>query len=114
MSYSSGMLDKRIDILNRTAADDGDFGLDSGGVTWEKTCSAWASVSFVKGVRAMREGALDAYGVVMVRMRYNDKVNPRSRIVFEGDTYTIQPETFHREHRDNTIQFNAQVLVNPD
>lgn len=44
------MLDKRIDILNRTAADDGDFGLDSGGVTWEKTCSAWASVSFVKGV----------------------------------------------------------------
>lgn len=51
------MLNKRVEILNRTQAEDGDFGLDSGGVTWEKTAEDWAAVDFVKGIRAMREGA---------------------------------------------------------
>ena len=112
--YSSGMLNKRIEILNRTQAEDGDFGLDSGGVTWEKTAEDWAAVDFVKGIRAMREGALDAYGVVLVRMRYTGKVNKRSRIVYDGETYVILPETFHADFQNNTLQFNAQILVNPE
>ena len=41
------MLNKRVEILNRTQAEEGDFGLDSGGVTWEKTAEDWAAVDFV-------------------------------------------------------------------
>ena len=44
----------------------GRFGLDSAGVEWEDAGTVWAAVDFVKGVQAMREGAIDVYGVVMV------------------------------------------------
>lgn len=47
-------------------------------------------------------------------MRYTDKVNKRSRIVYDNETYVILPETFHADFQNNTLQFNAQILVNPD
>ena len=47
------------------------------------TCCLWAAVDFVRGVSAMREGALDVYGVVMIRCRYTDALNVRSRIVYQ-------------------------------
>ncbi len=56
-------------------------------------------------------GAVDVYGVVMVRMRWNSIVNERSRIVFDGKTYQILGDTFHAQRQDNTIQFHAQLLV---
>jgi hypothetical protein len=59
----------------------------------------------------MNAGALDVYGVVMVRMRYNTVVNERSRILYEGKTYQIIGETFHADRQANTIQFHAQQIV---
>lgn len=107
------MRDKRVDILNRTQSDKiGKFGKDSAGVEYAKAATVWASVSWVKGMRAMNEGAVDAYGVVLVRMNWNDKVSQRSRIVYDGETYQILPETFHADKQANTIQFNAQLLIN--
>ena len=47
-------------------------------------------------------------------MRYTDKVNKRSRIVYDNETYVILPETFHADFQNNTLQFNAQILVNPE
>jgi len=45
-------------------------------------------------------------------MRWTNQVNERSRIVYEGRTYQIIPETFHSDRQDNTIQFLAQVIIN--
>ena len=105
------MRDKRVTIQNRKEAQVGKFGKNSAGIVFENTCTVWAGVDFVKGMRAMNEGAVDVYGVVMIRMNYTDKINPRSRIVYNNDTYQILPETFHADERDMKIQFNAQMVV---
>lgn len=112
MAYTSGFLKDRITIQNRTEAQMGDFGLDSTGVTWENTCCLHANVEWQKGKSALREGAIDAYGVVLVRMRYTDKANMRSRIIYNDETYQIIPETFHADKHENTVQFMAQIIIN--
>jgi SPP1 family predicted phage head-tail adaptor len=111
MAYSTGILRNRVTILNRTEAQQGKFGLDSSGVEFETAGTVWADVTWTKGKQAMNVGALDVYGVIMVRMRYNTIVNDRSRIMYEGKTYQILGDTFHAQRQDNTIQFHAQLIV---
>ena len=112
MAYSSGFLKYMITIQNRKAATMGKYGLDTSGAEFEDTVCLHANVDWQKGKSGMHEGALDSYGVVMVRMRWTNQVNERSRIVWQGKTYQIIPETFHAERSDNTVQFLAQVIIN--
>lgn len=109
--YTSGLRKHRITIQNRSTATAGTYGIDSGGVSWTDTCTVWADVAWTKGVRAMREGALDAYGVIMIRMDWTDAVTMRSRIVYDGAVYQILPETFHADKQGNTVQCHAQVVL---
>ena len=109
--YSSGLRHGRVTILNRQEQTVGAYGIDSGGVGWTEVATVWADVSFVKGLRAMREGALDVYGVVMVRMNWNPDVTLRSRIVYDGQTYQILGETVHADRQANQVQFHAQVVI---
>ena len=111
MAYSTGILRNRVTILNRTEAQQGKFGLDSSGVEFETAGTVWAEVTWVRGKQAMNVGALDVYGVIMVRMRYNTIVNDRSRVMYDGKTYQILGDTFHAHRQDNTIQFHAQLIV---
>ena len=111
MAYSTGILRNRVTILNRTEATQGRFGLDSSGVEFETAGTVWAEVTWAKGKQAMNVGALDVYGVIMVRMRYNTIVNDRSRVMYDGTTYQILGDTFHVQRQDNTIQFHAQLVV---
>ena len=112
MAYSTGILKDRVTILNRKEAVQGKFGLDSAGIEWEQAGCVWASVDWQKGKTAMNAGALDAYGVKIVRMRWNNIINERSRIQFEGRTYQILAETFNANRQGNTIQFLCQQIVN--
>jgi len=112
MAYTSGLLKHRVTILNRREAQQGKFGLDSAGVEFEPAVTVWASVDWAKGKGAMNAGALDVYGVVMIRMRWNTIVSERSRILYEGKTYQIIGETFHSNRQENTIQFHAQQIIN--
>lgn len=111
MAYESGLLKHRIIVQNRTKGKDSKFGIDGDGIEWEDTCKLWASVDFARGTRAMNAGALDAYAVVTVRLRWTDQITMRSRIVHDGVTYQIIPETFHAEKQENTIQFQAQAII---
>lgn len=111
MAYSTGILRNRVTILNRKEAQQGKFGLDSSGVEFETAGTVWAEVTWVRGKQAMNVGALDVYGVIMVRMRWNSIVNDRSRIMYDGKTYQILGDTFHAQRQDNTIQFHAQLVV---
>lgn len=110
--YASGMRHFRVKVLNRTQAEMGDFGLDSAELEWQESGEVWADVTWKKGKTDMSAGALDAYAVKMVRMNWNDFTNERSRIVWEGKTFQILPDTFHESHYDNTIQFHIQLIVN--
>ena len=111
MAYSTGILRNRVTILNRKEAQQGKFGLDSSGVEFETAGTVWAEVTWAKGKQAMNVGALDVYGVIMVRMRYNTIVNDRSRVQYDGKTYQILGDTFHAQRQDNNIQFHAQLVV---
>ena len=112
MGYTATIRRDRIKIQNRSKAVEGKFAMDTSGIQWEDTCCVWAAVTWVKGMRSMNAGALDVYGVVMVRMLYTPLVTNRSRIVHEGVTYQILPETFHADRHANEIQFQAQAIVN--
>lgn len=112
MAFSSGFLKDRIVIQNRKAAEAGKFGIDSDGPEYEDVCCLHANVDWQRGKSAMREGSLDVYGVVIVRMRWTTQVTERSRIVYEGKTYQILAETFHANRQENTLQFHAQLIIN--
>ncbi len=110
MGYSAGMLDKRVTILNREAQTSGMYGLDSDGVSWKESGTVWANVSWVKGLSAMREGALDVYGILMVRMRWNAFTTRNSRIVIGSRKYEVMGETFHADYKGNTMQMNVREV----
>ncbi len=62
-----------------------------------------------KGVKALREGALDAYDTVLIRMRWNNIVTRDSRLQCDGVTYQIQ--SLHADRQDNTIQITATEVI---
>lgn len=110
MGYSTGILDKRIVILNRKKAETSDFGLDGEGIQWEETTCVWANVTWSKGVRALSAGAIDAYAVKMVRIRWTSDVTMRSRVRYEDQVFQILSDTFQSDKRANTIQFLMQQI----
>ena len=113
MTYSSGFLHDLIMPMNRKEAVQGKFGLDSAGIEWEiAACGIHANVDWQKGKSGMIAGSLDAYGVKIVRMRWNNIINERSRIQWQGKTYQILPDTFNANRQENTIQFLCQQIVN--
>jgi head-tail adaptor len=114
MSYSAGFLHEIIIPMNRKEAKPSKFGLDGGGVEWEEVGCLHANVDYARGKAAMNAGALDAYAVKIVRMRYNATavITERSRVKYEGKVYQVIPETFNANRYENTLQFLMQLVVN--
>ena len=104
MSYQSGFLHNRVTIKNKVVATG--FGETTG---YQTDGTVWANVSFSKGMKALHEGALDAYDTVIIRMRYNTIVNRDSHLVHDGKEYQIQ--SFHRNYEENIVQITAQEIV---
>lgn len=112
MSYSAGFLHEIIIPLNRKAASVGEYGLDSAGIEWEEGPCLHANVDYQRGKSAMNAGSLDVYAVKIVRMRWTNVFNERSRIKYQDKVYQIIPETFNANHYENTLQFLMQLIVN--
>ena len=109
MAYDTGMLKDRIQILQRVIPD-GKTGKASGKPRFDQIGDCiWASVTWNKGMKAMREGALDAYDTVMVRTRWNPFLTRDCFIGFEGRIYQIM--SYNADRMDNTIQITAQEMV---
>ena len=112
MGYSAGFLKDIIQPLNRKEAQAGKYGLDSGGIEWEEVGCIHANVDYQRGKSAMNAGSLDAYAVKIVRMRWTNVFNERSRIKYLDKIYQIIPETFNANRREDTLQFLMQLIVN--
>ena len=108
MGYSTGMMKYRVQVAKRATDESATFG-KSGQPKYEILGTFWMGETFNKGVKAMREGALDAYDTVLIRMRYNDIVTRDSRLQHDGVTYQIQ--SLHADRQDNTIQITATEMV---
>ena len=104
MAYTSGILRYRVTILNKQVATG--FGETT---SYQPAATVWADLTWNKGVKALREGALDAYDTVLIRMRYNDVVTRDSRLQHGGVTYQIQ--SLHANRQENTIQITATEIV---
>ena len=113
MSYSTGMLNKRIQIYQR--AEEGsdlkgkNFG-KSGQPKYQLLGPFWANETFSKGVKALHEGALDAYDTVMFRLRYHACIDRWCLIRYNGTWYQIL--SFNADEHDNQIQITAQEMPN--
>ena len=104
MAYQSGFLHQRVTIKNKTAG--AGFGETT---TYTEAGTVWANIAFSKGMKALHEGALDAYDTVIIRMRYNTIVSRDSHLVYDGVEYQIQ--SFHRNYEENIVQITAQEIV---
>ena len=104
MAYTSGLLKYRVTILNKQVATG--FGETT---SYQPAATVWADVTWNKGVKALRDGALDAYDTVMIRMRWNNIVTRDSRLQHEDVTYQIQ--SLHADRQANTIQITATEIV---
>lgn len=109
MSYSTGFLRDRIQVLRRVIPEGSKYGKAGGKPTYEVVACLWANWAWTKGVKAMREGALDAYDTVMVRTRYTCELTRDSFIGHEGRIYQIH--SFNASLVDNTIQITAIEIV---
>lgn len=106
--YSSGMLNKKITVARRVAAD-GKFGHSSAAPVYEPVVCLWASVKWTKGAKSMREGAFDAYDTIMIRTRWTTQLTRDSYIIYDGKTYQIQ--SFQSDRQENIIQIVAIEIV---
>ena len=110
MSYSTGMMNKRVKIAKRVDSEGGSFGRSSGGQKYTMLGEFWAAESFNKGVKSMREGAVDAYDTVMFRMRYHAEIDRWCLVQYHGRWYQIQ--SFNEDYQTNEIQITAIEMAN--
>ena len=109
MAYSAGMINKRIVIAKRKADREETFG-KAGQPQYTILGEFWAAEDFTRGVKAMHEGALDAYNTVMFRMRYYDGIDRWCLIKYDGKWYQIT--SCNASHQDNQIQITATEMPN--
>lgn len=106
MAYSTGILNRRVMILGKVTPTQAGFGETT---AYDVKSCVWANVTWSKGVKALREGALDAYDTIMVRMRYNSIVTRDSRLLIDGVTYQIQ--SLHADIPQNIVQITATEVI---
>ena len=106
MAYSRGFLNKRVGVLTRAQAVDTDFGKAGGQFTLSLTI--WANVAFVRGQKPLKEGAVDAYEILMVRCDWHSALKRECRLSIDGKTYLIQ--SFNADRERNEMQITCVEL----
>ena len=108
MSYQSGLMDARITIARRVDVSGRQFG--DGGERYEIVGDRWAWATFSKGMKSLREGAMDAYDTVMFRMDYHADIDRWCLIKYHGRWYQIM--SFNANYHTNEMQITAQEMAN--
>ena len=103
------MRDRRVAILAKQETDGGRFGRGATAPTWEPIAMVWANVTFARGTKALRHGALDAYDVIMVRCHYIKRATRDCRLQYDGRTWEI--ESFNSDYRQNELQITAHEVT---
>jgi hypothetical protein len=70
----------------------------------------YAKVDFNKGVKSLREGAVDAYDTLMFRLHWRDDVDRWCLIKYNGKWYQI--DSFNSDYIDNQLQITATEMAN--
>ena len=102
-------MNKRVTVAKRAENTQETFG-KSGQPKYEILGTFWMAEDFNKGVKSLREGALDAYDTVMFRCRYNKNLDRWCLLKYQGRWYQIQ--SFNESYQENQIQITAVELAN--
>lgn len=102
-------MNKRVTVAKRAADDGATFG-KSGQPKYEIVGTFWMAETFTKGVKAMHEGALDAYDTVMFRCRYNKNIDRWCLLKYRGKWYQIT--SFNEDYHENQLQMTAVEMAN--
>ena len=103
------MMNKRVTVAKRATDDGATFG-KSGQPKYEILGTFWMGETFNKGVKAMREGALDAYDTVMFRCRFIKQLDRWCLLRYNEKWYQIT--SFQEDYQENQIQMLATELAN--
>lgn len=110
MAYSAGMLNKKITFARRVEGSDGAYGRNSAGIKYEIVGTFNAAEDFRRGTKPLREGAVEAYDIVMFRLRYRSNIDRWCLIKYQGRWYEI--ESFNAEYQSNQLQITAHERAN--
>ena len=103
------MMNKRVTIARRVDNPTETFG-KAGSPRYEILGEFWAAEDYTKGVKALREGAFDAYDTVMFRLRYNPDIDRWCLIKYLGKWYQVQ--SLNENYQENQIQVTAIEMSN--
>ena len=103
------MMKYRVQVAKRATDKSATFG-KSGQPKYEILGTFWMGETFNKGVKSLREGALDAYDTVMFRCRFIKQLDRWCLLKFKGKWYQIT--SFNDDYQDNQIQITATELAN--
>ena len=104
------MMNKRVTVARRYNDQSQVFGGSSSVTKYEIICTVWAAEDFNRGTKSLREGAFDAYDIVMFRMRYHKDIDRWCLLQYQGKWYQIQ--SFNPDYQTNQIQITAIELAN--
>ena len=104
------MMNKRVTVAKRYQDPNGETFGKSGSPKCTLLGTFWMSETFTKGVKAMHEGALDAYDTVMFRCRFNKDIDRWCLLKYHGKWYQIQ--SFNEDYQENQIQMTAIEMAN--
>ena len=99
----------RVQVAKRAADESASFG-KSGQPKYEILGTFWMGETFNKGVKSLREGAMDAYDAVMFRCRFNKDIDRWCLLKYNGKWYQIQ--SFNEDYQENQIQMTAIEMAN--
>lgn len=103
------MMNKRVTVARRATDTQETFG-KSGQPRYEILGTFWMAEDFNRGVKSLREGAMDAYDTVMFRCRYNANIDRWCLLQYQGKWYQIT--SFNESYQDNQIQMTAVEMAN--
>ena len=109
VGYSAGMMNKRVTVAKRVADQQESFG-KGGSPKYHIIGDFWAAEDFNKGVKSLREGALDAYDTVMFRMRHDARIDRWCLLKYHGKWFQIT--SFNDDYQTDKIQITAVELAN--
>ena len=103
-------MNKRVTVARRYEEQNPTFGGSSSVTRYELLGAFWMAEDFTRGVKAMHEGAFDAYDTVMFRCRYNKNLDRWCLLQYQGKWYQIT--SFNGSYQENKIQITAVELAN--
>ena len=114
--YSRDLLQERVAVAKRYEEQSQTFGGSSTVTKYEwlnKTESDhgfWCKHDWTRGLKAMHEGALDAYDTVMFRMDFDPAIDRWCLLQFDGKWYQIQ--SLNGSYHENKLQITAIEMAN--